>query len=330
MIGALASISVACSGSNAKAESSVDNDDAAQKVMPVFDADSAFAFVKAQTDFGPRVPQTSAHTQCERWMVQKLKAFGADTVIEQRATVNDYYGKSLPINNIFAKFNASASKRILLLAHYDSRPWADEDADATKHGTAIDGANDGASGVGVLLELARMLGNQSATVGVDILMVDAEDMGISAPDDASDEEQAATELSWCLGTQYFVRNMPYNPANAPQYAILLDMVGGKGATFKYEYFSYQSAQSLNEKLWQTAADAGYGSRFIKSVGGAVTDDHLHLIAAGIPSVDIIEIGHPETGSFNPTWHTTDDTIDNIDVSTLKAVGQTIVNYIYSL
>jgi Zn-dependent M28 family amino/carboxypeptidase len=330
MISALAAVSVACSGSSAKAESSTADSDSVSVEMPSFDADSAFAYVKIQTQFGPRVPQTAAHKQCEQWMVQKLKDFGADTVIEQRATVRDYYGKPLPINNILAKFNASASKRILLLAHYDSRPWADEDADAGKHTTAIDGANDGASGVGVLLELARLLGNKSAAIGVDILMVDAEDMGVSAPDDASEEEQAATELSWCLGTQYFVQHLPYNPTNAPQAAILLDMVGGKDATFKYEYFSYQSAQSLVDKIWQTADEAGFGSRFVRSMGGAVTDDHLHLIAAGIPSVDIIEIGHPATGSFNPTWHTTADTIDNIDVATLKAVGQTIVNYIYSL
>jgi Zn-dependent M28 family amino/carboxypeptidase len=174
------------------------------------------------------------------------------------------------------------------------------------------------------------VGSKAPSVGVDILMVDAEDSGISAPDGASQQEQADTELSWCLGTQYFAQNLPYNNSNAPYAAILLDMVGGKDAVFKYEYFSYQSAQSLCEAVWTAAENAGFGSRFDKSIGGAVTDDHLHLIAAGIPSIDIIEIGHPQTGSFNPTWHTTNDNIDNIDTATLKAVGQKVINFIYSL
>jgi hypothetical protein len=321
---------VACGSGSAKADNSAD-DAAAAVQAPTFNADSAYACVKAQTDMGPRTPQSAAHAQCQAWMVAKLRAAGADTVIEQRATVTDYYGKKLPINNIFAQYNRAAKKRILLLAHYDTRPWADEDADASKHSTPIDGANDGASGVGVLIEIARTLGsNNMPAVGVDILMVDAEDSGISAPDDASDDEQAKAELSWCLGTQYFVQHMPYNAANAPSQAILLDMVGGKDAVFKHEYFSYQAARSVAQKVWQTAADAGYASRFVDTIGGAVTDDHLHIIGAGIPAIDIIEIGHPQTGTFNPTWHTTADTIDNIDANTLMAVGQTLINYIYSL
>jgi hypothetical protein len=326
---AIAAVSVACGSGSAKADTQ--SDDAAAKVQaPTFDADSAFAYIKAQTDMGPRTPQSAAHAHCQAWMVAKLRAHHADSIIEQRATVTDYFGKSLPINNILAQFNPTAGKRILLLAHYDTRPWADEDADASKHKTPIDGANDGASGVGVLVEIARQLGNKAPGVGVDLLMVDAEDSGISAPDGASEDEQAQTELSWCLGTQYFVQHMPYNSANAPMHAILLDMVGGKDAVFKHEYFSYQAARNVAQKVWQTAADAGFASRFVDTIGGAVTDDHLHIIGAGIPAIDIIEIGHPQTGSFNPTWHTTADTIDNIDTNTLKAVGQTLINYIYSL
>lgn len=328
-IAALAVIGAACGSTSAKADTQTD--DTTQTVeAPTFSADSAFAYVKAQTDMGPRTPQSPAHARCQAWMVAQLHAFNADTVIQQRVTVTDYYGKSLPINNIMGRYNTSDKKRILLLAHYDTRPWADEDADASKHNTPIDGANDGASGVGVLLELARHLGANSPQIGVDILFVDAEDSGISAPDDASEDEQAQTELSWCLGTQYFAQHMPYTPANAPFAAILLDMVGGKNAVFKHEYFSYQAAKNIADKVWQTASDSGFSSQFQNSIGGAVTDDHLHIIAAGIPAIDIIEIGNDQTGSFNPTWHTTNDNIDNIDANTLKAVGQTLINYIYSL
>jgi Zn-dependent M28 family amino/carboxypeptidase len=329
-ISALATVSVACGSSNKANADNTAADDVAPVSAPTFNADSAYSYVKAQTDMGPRTPGSQANKQCQQWMVAKLHAAGADTVIEQCATVTDHTGTRLPINNVLGRFNTKASKRMLLLAHYDTRPWADEDADATKHNTPIDGANDGASGVAVLLELARQIGNKAPSIGVDILMVDAEDSGISAPDGASEQEQADTELTWCLGTQYFAQHLPYNSANAPMAAILLDMVGGKDAVFKYEYFSYESAQSLCEAVWQTADKAGFGSRFVKSIGGAVTDDHLHLIAAGIPTIDIIEIGHPQTGSFNPTWHTTADNISNIDTATLKAVGQTVINYIYSL
>lgn len=326
---ALSTITVACGGGRAKADNQAD-EHVANVAAPSFNADSAFSYIKTQTDFGPRTLQSKAHALCEDWIYTKLRHCKPDSIMQQRASVVDYSGKQQPINNILAQFNRGAEKRMLLLAHYDSRPWADEDADESKHNTAIDGANDGASGVGVLLEIARIISNKAPKVGVDILMVDAEDLGVSAPDGADEQQQAKSELTWCLGTQYFVQNMPYTPASAPKFAILLDMVGGKDAVFRHEYFSYQSAKDIADKVWQTAADAGFSNRFVSTIGGAVTDDHLHIIAAGIPAIDIIEIGHPQTGSFNPTWHTTNDTLENIDPNTLEAVGQTLINFIYSL
>lgn len=307
---------------NAKAAAEPDRAETVEVTVPQADADSAFAYVKAQTDMGPRNPGSAAHARIQDWIAARLGAFGADTVIMQRAAVMGPDGKRLPICNIMGRFNPEASRRLLLLAHYDTRPWADEDPDPANRHTPISGANDGASGVGVLMEIARHLGQNAPAVGVDLLFVDAEDSG------SSSDESPSSDLTWCLGTQHWVTDMPYTPASLPEGAILLDMVGGRDAVFRQEYFSRTQAPALLEKVWRTAADAGFGARFIPEVGGAVNDDHLHLLANGIPAVDIIEIGHPETGSFNPTWHTLSDNIDNIDPETLRVVGQTVLNVVY--
>lgn len=298
-------------------------------VVPEFNADSAYAFVEKQCSFGPRVPGSAAHAATAEWLEKKLAECGADTVIVQRATGIDATGREVPIRNILAKYNAKANDRLLLVAHYDTRPWADEDADISKHKTPIEGANDGASGVGVLLEVSRHLAKQNPGYGVDILMTDAEDGGLSAPDDADETTRARYDDSWCLGTQYFARNLPYAPVQVPRQAILLDMVGGKDAVFPREYFSAQAAPAVVARISRAAETAGLLQRFPATVGGAVNDDHLPLIAAGIPTADIIEIGHPQTGSFNPTWHTMDDNMTNIDKSTLKAVGTLILTLIYT-
>ncbi len=325
ILAALSNAVIACSGSTASNTDATSTTPASDtpRDKTTFNSDSAYAFVKAQTDMGPRVPGTEAHRRCGQWMADKLQAFGADTVINQRATIKDFNGASLDIHNVIARFNSDAKRRVLLLSHWDSRPWADEDADPANHTKAIDGANDGASGVAVLLELARTLKDSGITVGVDILMTDAEDGGISAPDGADQATAQRYEDSWCLGTQYFVKHMPYADGQRPAYAILLDMVGGRDARFPVEYFSYQSAPELTRRWVETARQAGYGDRFPGEIAGAITDDHIHLINAGIPSLDIIEIGHPETGSFNPTWHTMADNLSNIDRATMAMVGQVL-------
>ena len=292
--------------------------------VPSFNADSAYAYVARQTQFGPRVPGTAAHAACKDWLTAKLHAAGADTVFVQEGRQDDGRGKTVTVRNVFARFGGKKADRVLLLAHYDTRPWADEDPEASNRNTPIDGANDGASGVGVLLEVARVLGTQTAPVGVDILLTDCEDSGISGDDEGDGHED-----TWCLGARYFAANLPY-PAALPKGAVLLDMVGGRNAVFRQEYFSLQRAPQLTRTLWNAAAAAGAGSRFPATVGGAVNDDHLPLLDAGVPTVDIIEIGHPQTGSFNPTWHTLQDNMDNIDAATLDAVGRTLLQYIYTL
>lgn len=283
--------------------------------VPVFSDDSAFSNVARQVAFGPRIPESDAHARCARWLADELKRYGADTIVEQNATLPDF-GRMI---NIMGRFNPQNQNRILLLAHWDSRPTADEEPNPSKHSLPIDGANDGASGVGVLLEIARIIGTKSPNIGVDILFVDAEDSGNEGDED-----------SWARGTQYFVKNMTYGVTEPmPRYAVLLDMVGGNDAKFPREMFSDVNARPIVDKIWSLASDNGLGKRFPNRIGGAVNDDHLPLMRAGIPAVDIIETANPSTGSFNPTWHTLQDNIDNIDKETLGDVGRLMTLLIYS-
>lgn len=289
-----------------------------------FSAESAFAYVKRQVDFGPRVPGTEAHRACADWLVATLHAFGADTISLSGKPVEAWDGTMLPVRNILARYNPDADARILLVAHYDTRPWADQDPDPAMRMKPIDGANDGASGVAVLLEVARNLGIERPTIGVDILLTDCEDYGVREGSDVSDSGD-----SWCLGTQRFVRDMPYTASTIPRYGILLDMVGGRDARFNREYFSVSSAQLPTARVWDMARKLGLADAFPMAVGGAITDDHLPLIRAGIPTTDIIENASPSTGSFNPTWHTLADNIDNIDPASLAAAGRVTLNVVYN-
>lgn len=315
---------VACS-SKSQTDSPVA--DSVDSVAVAFDADSAYAFVEAQTAFGPRVPGSNAHAACAEWLDSRLRAYGC-TVVRQKATVNDMDGQPMPIDNIVAQINPEVAPRMLLVAHYDTRPWADEDNDPANHTKPIDGANDGASGVAVILEVVRQISLNHPDVGVDILFTDLEDSGKSAPEGADSATQELYDATWCRGTQYFVDNFPIETANI-RHAILLDMVGGRDAVFAKEYFSNVAAANVQSSIWAAARSAGHGDRFVNSIGGAINDDHLPLIRVGIPTVDIIEIGHPQTGSFNPTWHTLDDNLQNIDRATLGAVGATVLTHLTS-
>lgn len=280
---------------------------------PRFNADSAYSYVARQVKFGPRVPNTEAHRRAADWMVSELRRHGAE-VIEQTADLTAFDGTTLHARNIFGQFNPSMNDRTLLLAHYDCRPWADNDPDPANHKKPVDGANDGASGVGVLLETARQISLKNPGKGIDILLVDAEDWGEENDDD-----------SWALGARYFANN-PVKSGYAPSRVIVVDMVGGKGAVFPREYFSQQAAPELAQAVWNAAARAGYGHLFRNEIGGAVTDDHIEFIKKGIPAVDIIEY-HPQSG-FSPVWHTVSDNMDNISAETLGAVGQTLMEYLY--
>lgn len=313
---------MASCASNGDAASAVNSAPAEAKAPGhPFSADSAYAYIKAQVDMGPRVPGTREHDRCADYLAGELRRLGADSVEVQHGNVTAFDGTTLPLRNIIARFNAPDPKarRIVLIAHYDTRPWADEDPDPANRTTPIDGANDGASGVGVLLEIARQLGLERAAVSVDIFLTDVEDYGSS---------DGMSEDSWCLGTQHYLQSAPYADGK-PAYGILLDMVGGKGAKFHREYFSQAYAPAINNKVWTQALKSGYSSRFVDAIGGGITDDHLPFIRAGIPTIDIIEMNHPATGSFPPYWHTLGDNISQIDRATLQAVGQVVTDVIYN-
>lgn len=292
--------------------------------VPAFDADSAYSYVAGQVAFGPRVPNSEAHRECGDYLVQQLKRFGAQ-VDEQCDVVDAFDGTPLQMRNIIGSFQLENRKRLLLCAHWDCRPWADNDPDEKNHHTPVDGANDGASGVGVLLEVARQIQQQQPALGVDIIFFDVEDYGVP-----QFMNELSSEGSWCLGSQYWARTPHVTDYNA-RFAILLDMVGGKGATFYKEGFSEEYASAIVDKVWDKAHAAGYGNYFPKQRGGYVTDDHLPINRiARIPCIDIIPMmTDSELSSFGDTWHTVNDNMEHIDRSTLKAVGQTLLEVIYN-
>jgi Zn-dependent M28 family amino/carboxypeptidase len=289
---------------------------------PVFNQDSAYAFVERQVQFGPRVPNTEAHKACARYLVAELERFGAKIYV-QEAVLTAYNGDRLQASNIIGVFNPEQTKRVLLFAHWDSRPYSDQDPDVNNHYKPIDGADDGASGVGVLLEIARQIGLQGIGIGVDIIFFDAEDYG------TPDFLNASRLDTWALGTQFWAKN-PHVPNYKAEYGILLDMVGGKTATFHKEGYSVEYAAPIVERVWNTARNLGYGKFFINASGGAITDDHYYVIKGrGIPCINIINYDPETSHNFVSYWHTQQDTMDNIDRETLKAVGQTVLEVIYN-
>ena len=295
-----------------------------QPVGPAFIADSAMAYCQAQCDFGPRTMNSKAHDLCEEWIVNKFKGFGLE-VETQKADLTCWDGTKLHSTNIIAHFNPQAERRILICAHWDSRPWADNDPDSTNWHKPVLAANDGASGVGVMLEVARLLQNDTTlAIGVDLVCFDAEDYG--TPQWADNREDS--ESTWALGAQYWAKNLSGD--NKPQFGILLDMVGGQGAKIYQEQLSLRYAASIVDKVWSAARHAGYSSVFVNEVGGQITDDHVPVNKAGIPTVDVIPF-YPDCrqSAFGPTWHTVNDDMEHLDINTLKAVGQMLIQVIYS-
>ncbi len=296
-----------------------------QSVGPEFDADSAWAYCYAQCAFGPRTMNSEAHEQCAAWIADKFRALGC-TVEMQKAALTGYDGTMLRATNIIARHHPERQRHILLCAHWDSRPWADNDPDSTNWQKPVMAANDGASGVAVMLEIARLLQqSDSLSVGVDFVCFDAEDWGVPQWINRSDED------SWALGAQYWASQYKAE-GYTTEFGILLDMVGGEAAQFHQEGMSMLMAPSIVEKVWRAAQQAGYSGYFPMSPGGRITDDHLPVNEkAGIPTIDIIPY-YPncESSSFGPTWHTVNDTMDHIDKNTLKAVGQTLVQVLFTL
>ncbi len=282
--------------------------------VPYFNADSSWAFIQRQVAFGPRVPDTPAHDSCADYLIQKLKSY-TDDIIVQEGKVTAYNGIKLNIINIIARFNPEINNRLLLCAHWDTRPFADQDRERPNE--PFDGANDGASGVGVLLEIARQLFMLKPYIGVDIIFFDAEDYGKSNVND-----------SYCLGSQYWAKNPPV-PNYYPKYGILLDMVGAANAVFTMEGYSMQYAPSVVKKVWDTAAKSGYSDYFRYKKTNPMTDDHFYInTMAQIPCIDILQYDPSTRSGFGSYWHTHADNMEIIDKNTLKAVGQTLLEVVY--
>ncbi|NYI50646.1 M20 family metallopeptidase [Macellibacteroides fermentans] len=313
---------ISCSQTPSSSSAKVESQPVKQQNVPAFDADSAWVFVENQVKFGPRVPNSEAHVACGNYLTSELKRFGAQ-VYEQEATLTAYNGTQLKAKNIIGSYNPENSKRVLLFAHWDSRPYADHDKDPANHKKPIDGADDGASGVGVLLEMARQFSIKSPAIGIDIIFFDAEDYG--TPEFVKEYK----ENTWCLGAQFWAKN-PHVKGYKADFGILLDMVGAKNASFFKEATSMRYAPQIVELVWSTARDLGYGKFFINAEGGAITDDHQYVILGrNIPCIDIIYTDPESDNGFGPHWHTQNDTMDNIDRETLKAVGQTVLQVVYN-
>ena len=292
-----------------------------QVVIPDFNADSAYNYVKKQLDFGPRVPGSVAHKQCAEWFVDFFSD-KADTVYVQDFRTRLYDGRGIDGKNIIAAFNPEAKKRILLAAHWDSRPFADHDPDKNNWNTPIDGANDGASGVGVLMEIARILNDNPVNIGVDIILFDLEDYG------APYFLNLMTNDDWALGSQYWAKN-PHIYNYRAYFGILLDMVGASNAKFPKEYYSQQFAPALSNDVWKIARELGYDEYFTNELGHPINDDHIYVNAiAKIPMIDIIHLENNSESSFYPYWHTVKDNIEQIDPKTLGMVGDVVVNVLY--
>lgn len=315
----LSFITCACNNKTAKTSSVEDY----QKVSPDFDGDSAYVFVDKQVSFGPRVPNTKEHIACGDYLVSELKRFGAD-VQEQKMILTAYDGTKLNARNIIGSYGLDKKSRVLLFAHWDTRPYSDHDSNSENHHKPLLGANDGASGVGVLLEVARIIQSKSPEVGVDIIFFDAEDYGM--PDFA--EKSLIEGNTWCLGSQYWAKN-PHTPNYKAKYGLLLDMVGADGATFYKEEYSRIYARNIVEKVWSTAGQLSLGKFFIGENMGGITDDHVPVNEIRqIPSIDIIDYKPNTENGFFHSWHTQKDDMSNISKETLKAVGQTVLEVIY--
>lgn len=288
-----------------------------------FNPDSAMIYVTTQCSFGPRTPNSKAHDDCGDYIAKKFALYGA-TVLNQFVDLEAFNGTILHSRNIIASINPDETVRIMICAHWDSRPWADHDPDTALRQSPVLGANDGASGVAVMIELSRILMDSDINVGVDFICFDSEDYG--APEW---EEDKYSSSGWCLGSHYWAAN-PHIYGYRANFGILLDMVGGIEGSFAREGYSMEYASSVDNLIRETAHRLGYGIYFPYKDGGYVMDDHIAVNrVAGIPCADIIAFYSDSPSSFGPTWHTTFDDIAHMDRRVLEAVGQTIAEVIYN-
>lgn len=283
--------------------------------IPRFNRDSAYAFIQKQVDFGPRVPGTAAQIACKDWMAAKLGGFGAKVSVQEFQT-QVYTGETFTGYNVFAQVNPESTNRILFGAHWDSRPFADSPKSTERQDEPILGADDGASGVGILMEMVRLLVQDTTLdIGVDIVLFDLEDYGNK---DGG---------GFALGSKYWAGNLPYTGGVKPRFGILLDMVGSKNPRFAKERHSLAYAPGIVAKVWNLAGYMGYGNYFVNQAGMQIDDDHLPVNQiAKIPMIDIIN--QPSGGGFGAYWHTHDDDMDIIDKSTIRSIGKLMMEVIY--
>ena len=287
--------------------------------VPAFSADSAYAAVQAQLSFGNRIPGSKGWERCADWLASQLQRH-CDTVIVQTFRATLWNGATVPGRNIIGSLNPQADKRVLLAAHWDSRSWADHDNDEDLHHSPVPGANDGASGSAVVLEMARIMRQLPPSVGVDFVLFDVEDQGIPEWSDLYEED------SWCLGSQYWAKN-PHVPYYKAVYGVLFDMVGTSEPRFTKEHVSRSFAPSITDKIWSAAAALGYSNIFDNTKTDAILDDHYYVNQiAGIPMVDIVQ--NSPNISFFAHWHTTTDDLSTVSAETMRIVATVVLKTIY--
>jgi Zn-dependent M28 family amino/carboxypeptidase len=286
--------------------------------VPKFNGDTAYAFTAKQVSFGPRNPGSGGHSEALNYFYNQFEQY-TDSVQLQQFSYSGYNNEVLNLTNIIASFNPDDTNRIMITAHWDTRPRSDNDQNPTNVNLPILGANDGASGCGVILELARLLKNNKVKYGIDLVLLDGEDYG---KDDDLD--------NFCIGTKYFTENM--NGRITPAFAINLDMVGDKNASFPVEGYSNQYAPDIVNMVWNIADQIG-AADFIRNNYSQIYDDHLILNQGGIKAVDIIDadlVGNHTAGIRRNYWHTQNDNMKNISAQTLQQVGDVLTHLIYSL
>ncbi len=268
-----------------------------------FNGQAAFGYVQQQMSYGPRIPGTPAHRATGDWILSQLRT-RADTVIVQEIRHVPKGGQPLSLRNFFARFRPAATERVLFLAHWDTRPHADQSQNLGQQRLPVPGANDGASGVAVLLGVADALKQRAPALGVDLLFVDGEDYGNFA--DSNDV---------LIGSRWFAAHQP--PGYQPLFAVLFDMVGDKDLQIYQEGNSLAVAPEVVQRVWRVAADLGYERVFVGSPRHTLTDDHVSLQRAGIHAIDVVDFDYP-------SWHTTEDTIDKVSAASLQIVGDVAV------
>ena len=274
-------------------------------VTTEFDGEAALRYAAAQVAFGPRVPGSDAHRKAGDWIVAQMIQRGA-VVTEQKWTHTTKAGRTLPLRNIIARFNPQATERVLYLTHWDTRPTADMEMDPANQLTPIDGANDGASGVGLFVALADALQKKPSALGVDLLFVDGEDYGEFGP----------PRVDVLLGSTYFASHLP-EPGYRPVFGVLFDMIGDADLRIPQEINSVQRAPEVVQRVWSKAAEMGRGATFVPREGEAITDDHIPLLDVGLKVIDVIDLDY---GPGNSYHHSLQDKMDKISAASLKIVG----------